>query len=185
MLIPFGVLSAASGGEPVALSDYELIGTAFGTGSSPTIEFTSIPQSFKHLQVRWTARATSTSRTQLLKLNGATTGYAHHGVYANSSNVLSEQYVSQTSIALFSGISSSSSGSGQIGLGIMDILDYSSTTKNTTTRTLYGLSTDNPVYIALHSGLFSNTQAITSIALTMAAGNFASISRFSLYGLKG
>ena len=168
------------------LSDYELIATAFGTGSSPTIEFTSIPTTYKHLQVRWTARSTGTGQSMTLRLNGATTGYSHHGLYGNGTSVLSENYVSQTSIALLSAVAHNSSPAGVVGPGVMDILDYASTTKNTTTRAIFGQSTVSYAErVNLHSGLFNNTSAITSLAFTHAGNNFASISRFSLYGIRG
>jgi len=42
---------AASGSIP---GSYEYIATATGTGSSPTITFSSIPQGYTHLQIRGT-----------------------------------------------------------------------------------------------------------------------------------
>jgi hypothetical protein len=63
-------------------------------------------------------------------------------------------------------------------------LDYSSTSKNTTLRALYGMA-DNINRIYLSSGLYNQTTAVSSLTLTASANNFAALSRFSLYGIKG
>jgi hypothetical protein len=191
MLIPFGVLSAAGGGEPVALSDYELIATAFGTGSSGVITFSSIPQTYKQLQIRYTAKNTSTSRQINLTMNGVTSSvYASHLIGANtppgvgSAFPFSSNTISQTEIRLTDSMAADS-GAGVVTGGIIDILDYSSTSKNTTIRVLSGSIPTTNDRIRFASGLYNETTAVTSLTLTAAANNFASLSRFSLYGIKG
>jgi hypothetical protein len=67
----------------------------------------------------------------------------------------------------------------------MDILDYGVTTKNTTMRALNGGHEYN--WIALASGVWMNTAAVTSITFNMplTSANFVSGTRFSLYGIRG
>lgn len=67
---------------------------------------------------------------------------------------------------------------------IVDILDFSSTTKNKTVRTLTGSAYSATQQIKLMSGSWSNTAAITSITLFEIPGAYQAGSRFSLYGLK-
>jgi hypothetical protein len=67
--------------------------------------------------------------------------------------------------------------------GVMDILDYTNTTKNTTLRSLNGLA-NATLAIHLNSGAFYDTTAITQITIE-ANNNFNGSSRFSLYGIKG
>jgi hypothetical protein len=70
------------------------------------------------------------------------------------------------------------------GAGVIDILDYSSTTKNKTVRAIYGVSDATPG-VNLTSGLYAQTTAISSLTVTTATGNFAVGSRASLYGIRG
>jgi hypothetical protein len=71
--------------------------------------------------------------------------------------------------------------------GIMDILDYSSTTKAKSCRTLRGFDMNGTGYITIGNVLWAPTtpQAINSLTLT--SGNSANIvaySSFALYGVK-
>jgi hypothetical protein len=182
MLIPFGILSAA--GADQFTSDFELISTAFGTGSSGVIEFTSIPQDYKHLQIRYTAKNTSTTEDMTIRMNGITTAvYARHHVRGNGTIVSSNANTSQTSIDLLNAVSPNTTANA-VAAGVIDILDYTNTSKNTTIRALYGLS-DSVARMYLASGLYNQTTAVSSLTFTALANNFTSSSRFSLYGIRG
>jgi hypothetical protein len=69
----------------------------------------------------------------------------------------------------------------------MDILDYANTNKYKTVRTLSGYDLNNATYGALrsYSGLWMNTNAITSIKFYADGVNLAQYSQFALYGIKG
>jgi hypothetical protein len=184
MLIPFGILSAAGAGG-VLTGTYELIATAFGTGSSGVINFTSIPQDYKHLQIRYTAKNSSTAANINITMNSITSGvYARHSVLGNGSAASStNSSASQTSIILVESMANSTTANA-VNAGVIDILDYTDTSKNTTIRALYGMA-DNLNRIYLSSGLYGQTTTVSSMTLTTQANNFASLSRFSLYGIRG
>jgi hypothetical protein len=184
MLIPFGVLSAAgAGGEPL-IPDYELIATANGTGSSGTITFSSIPTDYKHLQIRYTSKNTGSSEDLYLRFNGiTTTSYATHQLQGRSTTIESSANTGLTFIFLERAAATSTLAN-SFGAGVIDILDYTSTSKNTTLRALFGKN-DNNNNVQLRSGLFINTAAINSISILTSANNHTTTSRFSLYGLKG
>jgi hypothetical protein len=183
MLIPFGILSAA--GADQFTSDFELISTAFGTGSSGVIDFTSIPQTYKHLQIRYTAKNSSTATQINIRMNGITSGvYTRHSLFGNGSSASSNNSsADQTSILLVESMANSTTADA-VNAGVIDIMDYTSTSKNTTIRALYGMR-DNLSRVYMSSGLYGQTTAVSSITLTASANNFASLSRFSLYGIKG
>jgi hypothetical protein len=69
----------------------------------------------------------------------------------------------------------------------VDLLDAYSTTKNKTTRSLSGgIVQSSESGVALSSGLWRSTSAITSATLLSGTGSNLSIgSRFSIYGIKG
>jgi hypothetical protein len=70
---------------------------------------------------------------------------------------------------------------------VMDILDYASTSKNTTVRALYGetYSAQFQDQIKLGSGAWRNTAAVSSLTVSYNTGSVAAGSRFSIYGIKG
>jgi hypothetical protein len=182
---PLGVLSAAAQVGPVPIiSDYELISTAFGTGSSGVITFSSIPQTYKHLQIRYTAKNTSTASTMLVRFNGDTTSnYGSHSLRSDGSAMSFTSSITATSISLFDGMSQSTTGNSFSG-GIIDIIDYTSASKNKTLKSIYG-SQITPSSLGINSGFLNNTSALTSLTITASSANFTSDSRFSLYGIKG
>jgi hypothetical protein len=184
MLIPFGVLSAAGAGQ-VFVDAFEHIATANGTGASGVITFSSIPATYKHLQVRYTAKNSSSATQMNITMNGITSGvYIRHSLLGNGSFVTSTaSSTSQTAIQLVESMANSTTANA-VNAGVIDILDYSSTSKSTTIRALYGMA-DNLNRVYLSSGLYNQTTAVSSLTLTASANNFAALSRFSLYGIKG
>jgi hypothetical protein len=182
MLIPLGILAASGAG---VASDYELIATAFGTGSSGTITFSSIPATYKHLQVRYTAKNTLSNSFMLMRFNGITTNgaYRYHRLRGSGTVVSSSESGSTNAIEMDASMASSTT-TGAVSAGVIDILDYASSSKNTTIRALYGQAGPaNTIYLA--SGALFNTAAITSLSLITGANSFATTTRFSLYGIKG
>jgi hypothetical protein len=186
-LSALGIFSAAGATppEPPFTSDYELISTAFGTGLSGVITFSSIPTTYRHLQIRYTAKNQSTATQINLTMNGITTAvYFRHSLFGNGSSAGSNGNSSaQTSIQLLDSMANSTTPNA-VNAGVIDILDYRSTTKNTTIRALYGMA-DNLNRVYLSGGFYNQTTAVTSLTLTASASSFASLSRFSLYGVKG
>jgi hypothetical protein len=182
MLIPLGFLAGSGGGVD---SDYELIATAFGTGASATITFADIPQDYKHLQIRYMGRVASSGARLYLRMNGVSSSgnYKGHALFGSSTTVSSVNYAVSTAIDFQSGFDITTTNA-FIG-GVIDLLDYTSTSKNTTIRALYG-GVGNVNAIHLQSGVFLNTAAVTSLTITNnAAINITATSRFSLYGIKG
>jgi hypothetical protein len=182
MLIPLGILAASGAG---VASDYELIATAFGTGSSSTITFSSIPTDYKHLQIRYSAKTTSgTGEDLYLTFNGITTeSYVTHRLQAISTTASSGANFGLGVIFLERALATDNTPN-SFAAGLIDIVDYGSTSKNTVLRAFYGKN-DNINTVQLRSGLFLNTAAINSISLVTSAGSHTTTSRFSLYGLKG
>ena len=180
-MIPVGILAAAGGA--VAVGSYDLIATANGTGSSGTITFSSILQNYEHLQIRYTAKNSSTAVDINVRMNGATGSvYARHSLLGNGSTASSTAVTSQTSIPMVDSMASSTT-TGLTSAGVIDILDYKNTSKNTTLRAIYG-QTGNINRVFLTSGLYNATTAVTSLDFITASGNFATVTRFSLYGIR-
>ena len=181
-----GNLIAAISVTPLILGDYESIATANGTGASGVITFTSIPSTYKHLQIRWINKSTSTGSYNLLRFNSDSgSNYADHYLYGDGASALAGADTTQTSINLFGSLVTSSA-SNVYATHIVDILDYTSTNKNKTVRAFGGQDSNGSGVIFLTSGLWMNSgTAVNSLTLTANTGNFTTASHFALYGIKG
>jgi hypothetical protein len=170
-------------------SSYESIATVTGTGSSAVITFSSIPSTYKHLQIRGIWNTASTGQNALVTFNGDTaSNYSRHYLFGDGSGATATGAANTTSILMYDSFSGSISTTIPAAF-VLDIHDYSSTTKNKTMRNLYGMDANNATYpnqgvICLGSGLWRNTAAISSVTITGGA-NFTTSSVFSLYGIKG
>lgn len=169
------------GGNDVILGgSYDAIGTVtVGAGGQSTITFSSIPSTYKHLQIRAIAKASGTNFNPKMQFNGDTaTNYSWHYLYGDGGSVVTGGNVTQTFIynSIISTNASMYNGF------VIDILDYSNTSKFKTTRELSGQDRNGGGEIALWSGNWRSTSAITSI--TFSAGTFDQYSQFDLYGIK-
>jgi hypothetical protein len=128
---------------------------------------------------------TNSGGNMALRMNGVTTSsYSRHSMYGfgSTGSVTSTSSTSQTSMQIYGDYA------GQYMLpasGIVDILDYASSSKNKTVKALSGSIHALAAEIALGSGAFLSTSAITSITMLTNSGAFSSASRYSLYGIKG
>ena len=165
---------------------YESIATVNGNGSSDTVTFSSIPQTYTSLQIRYIGMVSGTAST--LRIAWAGSDYRTHvlkgsGSTVSSSSTSSASFLESTELIL----GGTSSSSVIFGVGIIDIHDYTSTTRNKTARVFGGIDRNASGTISLTSGFkFGDTNAITTISLSTENGNpFATTSQFALYGIKG
>jgi hypothetical protein len=161
------------------------IATALGTGSSGVITFSSIPQTFTHLQLRMFARMDGAvvSFPSALRFNGdATSIYSIANIDGDGSTATSG---GQTSVSLlYPGISAGGSAAANIyGASILDILDYTNTNKNKSTRCITGVDRNGAGNASVTIGLWSSTAAITSLSFLAPFGNWTALTRVDLYGI--
>jgi len=171
-------------------SSYESIATTTLATAASSVTFSSISSAYTHLQVRAIVRSTTSGTAQdeiQLTMNSDTgSNYAYHFVYGNGGSAVSGAGASQTYIrSAFAPRASATANS--FGALVLDILDYTNTSKNTTIRSLAGGDLNNTEgLIALCSGLWMNTAAITSLTFKPESGNnFPQYTQFALYGIKG
>lgn len=171
-------------------SSFESIATATGTGSSGTITFSSIPSTYQHLQLRILSRSTSAAATSdlTLQLNGVTgsANYKSHYLFGTGASTGAGADGSGTT-NMFIGLTPADSEAANIfGVAIVDLADYNSATKNKTMRAISGHDKNGATgYIWLSSGMNLSTSAVTSLDVKLNAGNFATGTTISLYGIKG
>ena len=171
-------------------SSFESIASATGTGSSGTITFSSIPSTYSHLQIRAIIKnsGTGTAANSIpITFNSDTgTNYSMHHLLGDGATAQADNGVSQNAITLRnSTATSNASYTNMLGGTIIDIIDYANTSKYKTIRAFSGIDYNNTSGgLALTSGLWLSTSAITSITFT-ASTNLTTTSTFALYGIKG
>ena len=173
-----------SSGAVVAASSYESIATVtVGSGGTATVDFTSIPSTYKHLQIR-SFGGTSGGADIWLRFNSDTgTNYANHILYGTGSTAAAYGVGNQNNLSWAVG---HSYGTGNaFGAAVCDVLDYGSTSKNKTIRSLFGYDTNGAGQMNFSSGLWMNSStAISSINIYPASGTIIQHSSFALYGIK-
>jgi hypothetical protein len=153
------------------------------------IDFTSIPQTYQHLQLRVFARGTTAGNTvdfSFLNFNNdSTANYARHYVKGDgsSSTALGQSGAGITG-AFATLVPYALTNTSIFGAGIIDIFDYTSTSKLKTIRVLSGTDNNGSGQVGLSSGVWVKTpiEAITQIGMGYPA--WATYSHFALYGIK-
>ncbi len=175
------------------IGDYESIQThVVGAGGQASVTFTSIPSTYKHLQIRgiWKDnRPTFTYDNVVIQYNGdtSTTTYAAHQAEGSGSGTPAAAAFtssSGTGIAYPQTIPNNSVAS-TFGAFVIDVLDYANTNKYKTNLVLSGFDTNGAGRVSVASGLWMNTNAITSITLAGFNGSWSQYSHFALYGSRG
>ena len=180
-----GAITAGLLGTPVppVTNSYESIATVtVGAGGTSTISFSSIPSTYKHLQIRLMETSSSANNDIVCRFNSDSgTNYSLHALLGSGVSASAYATANNTYVSLgYTGTSSNS------GVAVCDILDYADTNKYKTVRALGGLDQNGSGYILLQSGNWRNTSAISTITITHgAAVNFNQYSSFALYGIKG
>jgi hypothetical protein len=185
MPIPLGIFAVA-GASSASAGAYELISTLSPTSTSAS--FTSIPSTYKHLQIRAairTGNAAVNSQVTVTFNSDSGANYAWHGLFGNGSNAASESSIN-SSYWRVDGLAGNNSTTNDFGATVIDILDYANTSKNKTSRFLSGHTASGGSNVRLGSGLWTNTSAISTITFSMfSSASFVSGTRISLYGIKG
>lgn len=179
-----GIIDSQKSGHLYTIAgSYEpLASITVPSGGLSSIVFGSIPQTYAHLQIRTFHQSTGSAESYMQFNNDTAANYKIHYLYGDGASAVAGVGSVTTGVSF-----NYSGGTGSIfGASVVDILDYTSTNKNKTTRALGGYDANGSGLSILYSGLwFKTPEAITSIKLFPNTGNFAANSSFSLYGIKG
>jgi hypothetical protein len=181
-----GIIASSKFGDA---GDFESIATTtVGSGGSSTITFSSIPSTYKHLQIRCLAKTdrADTDDVILMQFNSDTAAnYSWHYIRGNGTVASSSGVANASNISINYGTTGDSGATNIFAGSVIDILDYENTNKYKTVRTLNGLDLNGSGYIYLASGNWRSTSAISSIVLNRQYGtNFKQYSQFALYGIR-
>jgi hypothetical protein len=171
------------------VGDYESINTVtVGSGGQATITFSSIPATYKHLQVRYMSRSANASTTDVLswRFNSDTaSNYSRHFLFGDGASATSGAAVSDTRMTT-DGTTGATATSNIFGVGVVDILDYADTNKYKTLRALSADDRNGAGLMVVNSGNWRSFSAVSTITIvTNSTANFAQHSQFALYGIRG
>jgi len=171
-----------AGNPPFIPSVYVSIASVTSTGGETSFAFTSIPQTYKHLQLRYSGRLDPSGNMTLRFNNNNPSNYYGYGAGAYGSAVNYES-IQGTSFYI--------SGTGQganvtyATVGLFDIYDYSSTGRNKGFKNFLGKAgnaTSNSEVWWTGGFVSLDTGALNSIQI-LGSNPFVAGSVFSLYGM--
>ena len=156
-----------------------------GVGGATIANFTSIPQTFTDLAILWSARSSYAGIDDWTNcnFNNNTTGPTLRQLYGNGSSAASG---SGAYFELGRMVANNATAN-TFGSVMTYIPNYTSSNYKSWSYDSVGENNATTAYQYIAAGLWANTAAITSIAISPANGpNFLQYSTFSLYGiLKG
>lgn len=179
--------SLLAGNNTILSGAYESIAsTTVGSGGTANVTFSSIPQTYKHLEVRCFIRDAGTEGTFNIQFNGDsnTANYYRHFLYGDGS-AASAGSNSTTRTYTVNALPYNASLANSFGANIITILDYTDTNKYKTIRTLGGWDTNGGGGVILNSNLWKNTAAVNQVLVKIdLTNNIAQYSTIALYGVK-
>jgi hypothetical protein len=163
---------------------YQLISSnTVGSGGASSVTFSSIPATFTDLTLLISSRSAFTTFANdpiLVNFNGSTSNFSAIYLSTNGSSVFSGPFARD-----FGNSTSNSATSNTFSNNSIYIPNYSSSNNKSYSVDVVTENNATAVDIAFVAGLWSDTAAITSIALTHNSGlNFLQYSSFYLYGIK-
>lgn len=178
------IAGTLSVGVTPSTNSYKSIATVtIGGTAQSTITFSSIPSTYKHLQLRGVL-LTSAATNPTYQFNSDTgNNYSGHHLFGTGSAVNANTQGPDGATIYFNYNPSTSYPS----TFVMDIFDYTSVNKTKVTRILAGSNTNGGTQeIAQWSSVWNNSStAISSIDLKGSGGNFVQYSTIALYGVEG
>jgi hypothetical protein len=176
-----------------ATSAFDSLGSVVLSANTSSITFSNIPQTYTHLQIRFSATGGSAADAYIQLGNGTIdTGanYSSHQVRGNQSSGLAQSYsyATQNQMVLTSNIGQSAI---YPNTGVCEILDYTNTNKFKTLRCITGYDLNGSSGEAIiwagswrQAGSGTTAKVVDTIKLTMSTSSFQTNSIFSLYGVK-
>ena len=185
---------SALAGNDQWFSDFESIASVtVGEGGVGNVEFTSIPSTYTHLQVRGIQRGATSGTgadSSLLTFNSDTeNNYSAHRLQGDGASTPTSDAFTTRGDVIISSLPRAGVTASTFNGFIIDILDYASTNKAKTVRILSGYDANGSGSMWLLSGRWGKTplEAISSLKITAGGSTptFVQHSHFALYGIRG
>jgi hypothetical protein len=175
--------------QTTTMGTYESIATAtVDSSGASSISFGNLPQNYVHLQLRYSCRGVASSGTEATMIYAsphAANGYYHY-LQGDGASIASGNSGGLSFATLIGYMPNNANSTYIFSGGIIDILDYSSSSKIKTYRGLSGFDSNGSGWVSLHSGINNDISPITTLTMSNnSATNLAPGSTFALYGIRG
>lgn len=184
-----GVVASSISGHltpPYSTDFYSIQTLTVDSGGASSVTFSSIPSTYTHLQIRCNIRNTFAFDSMFIRFNGDSgSNYSWKQFYGTGSGSATASYGQNQTWGLVGTLASDSSSTFNSAT-VTDILDYKSTSKNKTVRSISGSNNNASGNAKFISALYFATPitAISSLTLYAENGSFKQYSTFALYGVK-
>ncbi len=162
---------------------FELIASStVGAGGAASISFSTIPATFTDLVIKLSGRSSdaATSAGVVMQFNGSSSSLTYR--LLEGSGTAAASYNGTTGrIGVTDAAGSTASTFGSLEVYIPN---YAGSTNKSSSTDSVQETNGTTAYADLSANLWSNTAVITSIALTLQAGNFVQYTTAYLYGVK-
>jgi hypothetical protein len=180
---------ASSTQQGLSTTSFQSIETKTISGSSAaSVEFTSVPSTYKNLQIRFMAKTVnggvSSSAVRIEYNSDTTTANYYSGYWLSNGITFNTAQTAGPNYGFWIPNSGAVASSG-FGYGVIDIFDYTNTNKFTQSMSNSGYADSNYTQVHQSSQAWRNTTTPTTIRLTPYDGNIAVGSYFALYGIEG
>lgn len=174
---------------------FDSIATVTLTATTATVDFNSIPQTYKHLQLRWIGKSSATAYDTsglYMQFNGdSAANYSQHYIYSNQTPVNNTYGYYNSSTYDFGigagGPNTNANFTNQFAVNQIDILNYTATDKYKTSQSSSGNAITGNYYSSQsrdgHN--WRSLSAITSISFAPVSSSWATGTTCALYGIKG
>jgi hypothetical protein len=165
----------------------KIASVSVGSGGAATIDFTSIPSTYTDLVLKLSSRSSESAGavwdSVLLRFNGSSTGYSDRSLGGDGSSAFS--FSNAFANYIFCGdVANALVTSNTFSSTEITIPNYAGSNNKSVSIDSVEENNATTAQLDLTAGLWSNTAAITSISLTLAAGpNFVQYSTATLYGI--
>jgi hypothetical protein len=160
---------------------FELIASnTVGAGGTASIDFTSIPSTYTDLCVKYSLKTNvAGDRDLYISFNSSTASFTNKNIEGNGTTPFSNSLARYLGTVGGTNVTANTFFSGET-----YISNYAGS--NNKFFNSDGAEENNATlaYASLHSGIWSNSAAITSISLAPSAGSFIQYSTAYLYGIK-
>jgi hypothetical protein len=168
----------------MAFTFSKLASVTVGSGGSATISFANIPQNYKDLCLKFSARSNTNiagdGDLYYLLFNGSSANFTKKYLYGSGTAAASLS----TANNIYGWIDSSDATASTFGNGEIYIPNYTGSSNKSFSTDSVTETNATAAYQALLASLWSNTTAINQITLTSYAGNFVQYSTATLYGIR-
>ena len=173
-----GILASSKSGHISTNNFYQI--SQLSPSAVSTVTFSSIPSTYKSLQVRFNLVPSATGALMRMQFNGDTaSNYATHELYGTGGSTGAGGVASNISVNINQNVGTVNTTYPFV--GIIDVIDYANTNKYKTAKALSGQNQNlTSGSVQIDSGVWLNTSAVTSLTLLHTTGTFTGT--ITLYG---